>query len=431
MIIEQKSEKIYKSRKMKIDFNSEQEIIANKQVGMYRYVYNWALEKENLQYELYKSDPTVKSFLQFEELCRLYTSDKNTREDMSFLNNDRCYTVGIARMAIKDLIHAFESYFNGNNHHPEFKRKRGRKPSPMIVKYRKEKTYISNGKVRLEGFKPGEMININTNKFDEIGFNSGYGTPRENGEWACPTIKFNKDYWTLNFIYPSDRHKLETLKSRAIGIDLNVHPTFMTSDNEVFQQPNTSKYDKKLKRINRKMQKGYIKRKQKAMISRTKISNIPLTKNELKLHAKFRKYHRRKTNIKNNFYHEITKSIVKRNPECICIEKFRVSNLCKEKPYMWKRMVNTSFYKISEMFKANCNKYGVPLIEADPHYPSSKICSNCGNINNKIGNKKIFKCPKCGIIINRDLNAAKNLQSLWYNRFDDSMEFKHKIWRNN
>lgn len=432
MVVEkQNTSKIFKSRKTKIHFNEEEEQIAFKQAGMYRYVYNWGIEKENNQYELSKDNPDVKSFLNYKELAKLYTFEKNNNENMKFLNEDAVYTVGIARMALKDVINAFKSFFEGINNRPTFKRRKGRHASPTIVKYRKEKTYIVDGGVRLEGFPRGHMISLGTNNLDNIGYYPGHSIPRENGEWVTPTISFNKDYWNLSFQVPSTQETLECEKSEAIGIDVNKCPTYATSEFEKFQQPDTTKYDNKIKRLNRKLNKAYNRRKEKAKELRTKVSDIPLTKNEEKLMSKMRKVHRKKSNIKNNFYHNIGKMIVKRNPECVCIEHLRVSKLCKEKPYMWKQLQNTSFYKMLEIIKGNCHKYKVPLLEADTHYPSSRICSNCGKYNHKLGNRKIFKCPYCGFTMDRDFNSSINLKNLWINRDNDTTEYEHKLWLNN
>ena len=56
---------------------------------------------------------------------------------------------------------------------------------------------------------------------------------------------------------------------------------------------------------------------------------------------------------------------------------------------------------------------GIPVIYADPHYPSSQLCSCCG-YRQDIGRKNIYRCPECGNIIDRDFNAAINLAKLAY-----------------
>ena len=56
---------------------------------------------------------------------------------------------------------------------------------------------------------------------------------------------------------------------------------------------------------------------------------------------------------------------------------------------------------------------GVRLVRADPFYPSSKTCSACGTVKAKLLlSVRVFHCETCGIRINRDLNAARNLAAL-------------------
>ncbi len=56
-----------------------------------------------------------------------------------------------------------------------------------------------------------------------------------------------------------------------------------------------------------------------------------------------------------------------------------------------------------------CKLHGITFIEADKFFPSSKTCSNCGNINYNLKlSDRIYKCS-CGLVIDRDLNAAINL----------------------
>ncbi len=51
------------------------------------------------------------------------------------------------------------------------------------------------------------------------------------------------------------------------------------------------------------------------------------------------------------------------------------------------------------------------MIKADRFYPRSKRCSACGEVNDGLGQgDTVFTCPACGLIIDRDLNAALNLR---------------------
>ena len=60
-----------------------------------------------------------------------------------------------------------------------------------------------------------------------------------------------------------------------------------------------------------------------------------------------------------------------------------------------------------------CENNNIKLIVADRFYPSSKTCSSCGNIKDDLKLKdRVYRCPQCGTIIDRDLNAAINLSRI-------------------
>ena len=60
-----------------------------------------------------------------------------------------------------------------------------------------------------------------------------------------------------------------------------------------------------------------------------------------------------------------------------------------------------------------CEFLDIPLIKADSNYPSTKMCSCCGNtIANTLTRDRMFICSECGYKEDRDLNAAYNLRNL-------------------
>ena len=73
--------------------------------------------------------------------------------------------------------------------------------------------------------------------------------------------------------------------------------------------------------------------------------------------------------------------------------------------------MDAAIYETTQIIKRKLEANGVPIVYAEEGYPSSQICSNCGYIQN-IGRAKIYRCPNCGLEIDRDVNAAINLANL-------------------
>ena len=148
-----------------------------------------------------------------------------------------------------------------------------------------------------------------------------------------------------------------------------------------------------------------------------------MSNNMKKRAAKLRKLQRKKTNIMDNFYYTSANDMIKNNPSAVCLETIRVRDITDKYPSSNKFMHEISMRKYSEIIQHVSKKHSIPVILADKEFPSSQLCSNCGYQNKNIGGHRVFICPKCGTRIDRDLNAAINLEKLYYgNSTNDNKE---------
>ena len=92
------------------------------------------------------------------------------------------------------------------------------------------------------------------------------------------------------------------------------------------------------------------------------------------------------------------------------MEKLNVLGMMKNK-HLAKVIGEQNFYKFIECMKYKCEWNGIEFIQVDRFYPSSKKCSCCGNIKKDLKlSDRVYVC-KCGLNIDRDLNAAVNLKN--------------------
>ena len=78
--------------------------------------------------------------------------------------------------------------------------------------------------------------------------------------------------------------------------------------------------------------------------------------------------------------------------------------------YLAGEIANASFYKIREHLTRKAKENGIVVRVVKRFYPSSKLCSQCNAVKKGLKlSDRIFECPKCKTIIDRDLNAALNL----------------------
>lgn len=136
-----------------------------------------------------------------------------------------------------------------------------------------------------------------------------------------------------------------------------------------------------------------------------------MSKNEIRELEKVQYLYRKLTNIRDNYIHQVTAEIVNMLPKRIVIEDLKVSNMLKDKR-LSEEIHEQSFYKFREYLTYKCGDKGIELVIADKYYPSSKTCSCCGNIKRNLKlSDRTYICDKCGLIIDRDMNAAINLMN--------------------
>jgi putative transposase len=121
-----------------------------------------------------------------------------------------------------------------------------------------------------------------------------------------------------------------------------------------------------------------------------------------------RNYQERTAAIRDHLLHQVTNQLVKSHDRLV-IENLHVAGMLANRR-LAKALADASFGTLARMLSYKAAWYGAILVEADRWYPSSKICSGCGLRRQKLPlRERVFQCTKCGLHIDRDLNAAINL----------------------
>lgn len=342
-------------------------------VGTARFIYNWAL---NRQEENYKGGG---KFIPDSVLRKEITQLKKT--DLSWLNE---VSNNVAKQAVKDCCKAYKNFFNGFSNKPKFKSRKKSKPSfyndPFKLKAKEKLVLIE----KIGWIKTNEQLSIGA-------------------KYSNPRISYDNKYWYLSVGIEQEEIQ-EELTDASLGIDLGLKNLAICSDGTVYKNINKTctvkKIEKKLKRLQRQVSRKYEKNK--------KGKEYVKTKNIIKLEKQIQQTHRRLANIRNNYLHQTTTSIVKTKPYRVVIEDLAVSNMMKNK-HLSDAIRKQGFYEFRRQLEYKCNFRGIKLVVADRFYPSSKICSQCGEIKKDLKlSDRVYKC-NCGLVIDRDLNASINL----------------------
>lgn len=357
--------------------------------GTARFAYNWALNKEQ---ENYKNGG---KFISDNELRKEFTILKQTNE-YRWLNH---ISNNVTKQAIKDACESYRRFFKGQNKFPKYKSKKKSRPSffqdPVKIKF-------TGTHVKVEGFATSKRAN--KQKLNRIRLAERNRIPTD-CKYYNPRITFDGINWFISVGIDTNEYKSE-LNTDGIGIDLGLKDLAICSDGNTYKNINKSETVKKLEKKKRRLQRGISRsyEKNKKGGSYCKTNNI-IKKEKLLL-----KVNHRVTNIRQNYLHQTTSEIVNRKPRFICIEDLNVRGMMKNK-HLSKAVHSQGFYEFRRQLEYKCADKGIQLIIADRFYPSSKLCSCCGNMKKDLKlTDRIYKCD-CGNIIDRDVQAAINLEA--------------------
>ena len=100
-----------------------------------------------------------------------------------------------------------------------------------------------------------------------------------------------------------------------------------------------------------------------------------------------------------------------RENQAICIEKLNIKGMLKNK-YLAQSISEVGWYSFIEKLKYKAEMYGITLLQIGQFEPSSKTCNKCKYYNNELTLKnRLWKCPDCGYVHDRDINAARNIKN--------------------
>ena len=364
-----------------------------------RFAYNWAIAREQ---ENYKQG---NKFLSDCELRREFTQLKKIPE-YRWLNE---VSGDVAKQAIKDACNAYNKFFKGQCQRPKFKSKKSSSPSfyQNNVKIKFTETHV-----KVEKFSDSKKRNkqkLNWIKLCEK------GKIPTNCKYMNPRFTYDGLYWYVSVSIEVEDNTDTSLKD-GIGIDLGIKDLAICSDSNTYGNINKTQRVKKLEKRKRRLQRSVSRRyeKNKKGVSYCKTSNI------IKREKELLKVIKRLTNIRQNYLHQTTSEIIKRKPSFICIEDLNVSGMIKNK-HLSKAIQQQGFYEFRRQIEYKSERNNILVIIADRFFPSSKLCSCCGNIKRDLKlSDRIYKC-ECGNVIDRDFQASLNLKVYGENAIKQSV----------
>lgn len=197
--------------------------------------------------------------------------------------------------------------------------------------------------------------------------------------------------WFASFSYEIDIQPTDRVRA-IVGVDLGIKTLATLSSGETFANPQPYRtLERQLKRL------------QKAA-GRKVIGST----NRHKANQKLAKKHAKVPNIRQDTLHKLTTHLAKNHGQVV-IEDLNVSGMMANRK-LAKSIADFGMYEFRRQLTYKCELYGSKLITVNRFYFSSQTCSCCGDIQDMPLKERVFNCSSCSTSIDRDLNAALNLE---------------------
>ena len=353
-----------KAYKYRIYPDAEQMQFFAKCFGCVRFVYNRMLSDRIEHYNL-----TGKS---------LNNTPAQYKSEFTWLKEVDSLALANAQM---NLNTAYRNFFRDkSNGFPKFKSKKNNNFS-YTTNNQKGTVYIENGCIKLPKLK--SPVKIRQHRSFEGVIKS------------CTISKAPSGKYHISILVETEIQKLPASDMR-VGIDVGIKDFAVLSNGESYKNPkHLRKSEKRLAKLQRDL-------------SRKQIGSS----NRNKARIKVAKLHEKIANQRMDFLHKKSTEIIRKN-QAIVIEDLKVKNLMKNHN-LAKYIAEVSWSRFREMLDYKSRWYGRELIIAPPDYPSSQLCSDCGNRSSQTKDLacRVYICPECGLEIDRDYNASLNLLKL-------------------
>ena len=199
--------------------------------------------------------------------------------------------------------------------------------------------------------------------------------------------------WYASLTVEREPTATHTPKGGAVGVDLGVKSLATLSDGTVI--PNTRALGARLKGL-RKAQKA-LSRKAKGSARREKAR------------ARVARLHARVADVRADAIHKAT-TMIARSYNTVCIEDLNVAGMVKNHS-LARSVSDAALGEFRRQLEYKTARTGARLHVVDRWYRSSKTCSGCGRVKAKLSlSERTYRCESCGLVLDRDLNAAINIQ---------------------
>ena len=357
---------MFKGYKYRIYPNKQQEERIQKTFGCCRFVYNRTLAYRKEKYE--KDKESMNKIA-----CNNYVNQ--------VLKNEYEWLTEVDKFALTNSVYnmdsAYQKFFTEHTGYPKFKSKHNH--------YKSYTTNFTNNNIEVS-------FDNNKIKLPKLKWVKSKVHRKFVGKIKSATIsQVQSGKYFVSILVEQEIQELPK-NEFAIGIDLGLTDFAITSDGVKYANPRYLK--KSLNKLAIEQRK--LSRKKKG------------SKNRNKQRVKVARLHEKISNQRKDFLHKLSSELINEN-QVICLEDLQVKEIQQNKG-LSQSVSDVGWYEFRRQLEYKAKWYGRKVVVIDKYYPSSQICSNCGeNTGKKLLNIREFTCPYCGKHHDRDINASINI----------------------
>ena len=201
------------------------------------------------------------------------------------------------------------------------------------------------------------------------------------------------DGYYVQFLIDQERLEKRTPTGKTLGLDVGLTHFYTDSDGQTVENPrHLRKSQKALKRLNHRF-------------SRTKKGS----KNRAKARNRLSRKHLKVSRQRKDFAVKLARCVIQ-SSDLVAYEDLQVRNLVKNRK-LAKSISDAAWSNFRQWLEYFGKVFGVVTVAVPPQY-TSQNCSNCGEVVKKSLSQRTHRCQHCGVVLDRDKNAAINILEL-------------------
>ncbi|MGP4090473.1 RNA-guided endonuclease TnpB family protein [Streptomyces sp. KR55] len=222
------------------------------------------------------------------------------------------------------------------------------------------------------------------------------------------TVRYQRGRWFVSFQVETAREIIRVDRPDAVvGIDLGIKHLAVMADSsgKIRYEPNPKHLDGALELL--RLHSRRVSRRQ----GPDRRTGRKPSKRWEKANRQRNELHHRVANLRTDALHKLT-TRVRSEHGTVVVEDLNVAGMLRNKR-LARRVADAGFGEIRRQLTYKGRRNACRTIVADCWYPSSKTCSDCGAVKAKLPlHVRVFICDVCGLVMDRDENAARNLVAL-------------------